>query len=98
MVQNEQGSWYENNQPPIGDCSLMHTAHMTLSMFQEKDAEIERLKAELLASRKLCQVWIDKSAKQDKLITVLADALERIPVVLTPPDRELVQRAKEATE
>jgi hypothetical protein len=33
-----------------------------------------------------------------ELITELADALERIPVVLTPPDRELVQRAKEATK
>lgn len=34
-------------------------------------------------------------AEKDKLITELADALEHIPIVLTPPDRDLVQRARE---
>lgn len=64
-----------------------------------KDAEIERLKAELQQSRKLCQIWIDKSAGETKLITELADALESIPATSHWDwSVKLIQRAREATK
>jgi hydrogenase maturation factor HypF (carbamoyltransferase family) len=67
-------------------------------IFESLYAEIERLKVEIEGSRRLCQVWIDKSSKQDKLITELAAALE-IYGTMYPgtPLKELIQRAREAT-
>ena len=70
---------------------------------QDKDAEIERLKAELEASRRLCQVWIKKSANQDKLITECADALvylelTKVQQLAYHDNTNLIQRAREATQ
>jgi hypothetical protein len=47
------------------------------------------------------QLLAEKDAEIERLkalVTELAEALERIPVVLTPPDRELVHRARVATK
>lgn len=68
-------------------------------LLADKDAEIERLKGELEASRRLCQVWIDKSTGQDTLIIELADALVRVNYNWPNDyDADLLQRAREATK
>ena len=70
-----------------------HCEQQMLGWKQERS-----LKAELEQSRRLCQVWIDKSARQDKLITELCDALAESD----PFDRDiansLIQRAREAAK
>jgi uncharacterized coiled-coil protein SlyX len=72
-------------------------------LLAEKDAEIERLRGELEASRNLCQVWIDKSARQDQIITELCDALEECETAadflgIGQERHSLIQRALEATK
>src|SRR5258708_3967522 len=56
--------------------------YRSLQLWGEKEddmkAQIEQLKAELEQLRKLCQVWIDQSAKSGTLIAELADALDKI--------------------
>jgi hypothetical protein len=68
-------------------------------IIRDKDAEIARLKAELDSSRKLCQIWIDKSARQDSLITKLCAALEESDPFDRDDAYDLLQRARrEATQ
>jgi lipid II:glycine glycyltransferase (peptidoglycan interpeptide bridge formation enzyme) len=68
-----------------------------LDMIRAQATEIERLKdavelmtAQAIEFRDLVQI-------QDTMIIELADALESIPIVLHPPHRKLVRRARELT-
>ena len=66
-------------------------------IIQEQKNEIKRLKQSRDILSDLLYKMEAKANNHEKLITELCDALERIPIGLTPPDRELVQRAREAT-
>jgi hypothetical protein len=64
---------------------------------KRKDAEIDRLKASLDASRKLLQIWIDKSANQTQLLTRAAYALSK---VMHPCDEvhDIIKKLREAAK
>jgi chromosome segregation ATPase len=71
----------------------------------EKDAEIERLKAEIKDLLQQNAEWqkalVEAVEKRDKLITELCEALEwYVPFSLEPRQKagELLQRAREATK
>ena len=60
-------------------------------MCVDKDAEIERLKAELVKA-------YSESPRQRTLITELADALENWCVPMRHSESKLIQHAREATK
>ena len=73
-------------------------------LLAEKDAEIERLKAEINRLREqlrlkdqILKSVAQQGIKQQRLITELCDVLTRVRPHLAQPDLELEQRAREAT-
>ena len=60
-------------------------------------SDVDRLKGLLVA---LSDSKVDEIERRNSLITELCDALEQVPVnmIWTLPDRELIQRAREATK
>jgi uncharacterized small protein (DUF1192 family) len=73
-----------------------------IGQLAESQIEIERLKAELTASRKVSDGWYNKNQEHKSLITELADALTSQDRPETPPflreDHELIQKAREAVK
>jgi peptidoglycan hydrolase CwlO-like protein len=65
--------------------------------FAEKDAEIDRLKAELKGYGEELHNCGKRIADKDKLISELADALSHY-ALLNNGEKELIRRAKEAVE